>query len=164
MSLLERTLHDDAELVKVCLRTNDVLFQTERATICTRLLEGRFPPYRDIIKKGSIKITVPVEAFLGAVRQAAIMTDEDSKKVLFHFGPGKLTLHAQGATTGKSKVDMPLDYNGPVVEIGFDPVYLIDMLKVLDSSEELVVEMVDGQKPALFRSGEDYLYLAMPLT
>lgn len=166
MGLLERTLHDDAEAVKVCLRPNDVLFQTEKATIVSRLLEGRYPPYRDIIpKKASTKIQLPVEGFLSAVRQAAIMTDEESKRVAFQFAPGKLTLQAQGAATGKSKVEMALpDYNGAALSINFDPNYLIDMLKVLDPSEVFQLDLVDAQKPALFRAGEDYLYLVMPLT
>lgn len=165
MSLLERTLHDDNELIKVCLRANDVLFQTEKATIHSRLLEGRYPPYRDIIpKKPTVKIQLPVETFLSAVRQAAIMTDEESKRVAFSFAAGKLTLNAQGAATGKSKVEMPIEYSGNPISIQFDPNFLIDMLKVLESSEVVQLDLVDAQKPALFRSGEDYLYLVMPLT
>jgi DNA polymerase-3 subunit beta len=166
MSLLERTLHDDGELVKVCLRANDVLFQTEKATIVSRLLEGRYPPYRDIIpKKAAAKIPLPVEGFLSAVRQAAIMTDEESKRVAFQFAPGKLTLQAHGAATGKSKVEMPLpDFSGAAISINFDPNFLIDMLKVLDPGEVVQLDLVDPQKPALFRAGEDYLYLVMPLT
>ncbi len=165
MSLLERTLNDDAESIKVCLRTNDVLFQTEKATICSRLLEGRYPPYRDIIpKKAAAKIPLPVEAFLSAVRQAKIMTDEDSKRVAFQFVPGKLTLQAQGASTGRSKVDMPLDYNGSALTINFDPDFVIDMLKVLDPGEVIQLDLVDAAKPALFRAGDDYMYLVMPLT
>jgi len=165
MSLLERTPHDDSELIKVCLRPNDVLFQTEKATIYSRLLEGRYPPYRDIIpKKPSAKIPLPVEQFLSAVRQAAIMTDEESKRVAFNFTPNKLTLQAQGAATGKSKVDMPLEFSGTPISINFDPNFLVDMLKVLDSSEVVQPDLVDAQKPALFRAGEDYMYLVMPLT
>lgn len=165
MVLLERTLNDNAENVKVCLRNNDVLFQTEKATIVSRLLEGRYPPYRDIIpKKAAAKIALPVEGFLTAVRQAKIMTDDESKRVAFHFAPGKLTLQAQGATTGRSKVDMPLDYNGSALTINFDPDFIIDMLKVLDPSEVVQLDLVDAAKPALFKVGDDYTYLVMPLT
>ena len=52
MTLLERNLVDDGELVRVVLRPNEALFQTERALIHTRLVEGRFPPYRNIIPAG----------------------------------------------------------------------------------------------------------------
>jgi DNA polymerase-3 subunit beta len=165
MQLLERTFHDDNEPIKVALRSNDVLFQTEKATIYSRLLEGRYPPYRDIIpKKPAAKIMLPVEGFLSAVRQAAIMTDDESKRVSFAFSPGKLTLQAQGSATGKSKVDMSIEFSGAPISINFDPVFVTDMLKVLDPSEVVQLDLVDAQKPALFRAGEDYMYLIMPLT
>jgi DNA polymerase-3 subunit beta len=167
MSLLERILAegDAAQPVQVALRPNDALFKTERAVIYSRLVEGRFPPYRDVIpKKANAKIPLVVNDFLSAVRQAAIMTDDESKRILFHFAPGKLKLEAQGATTGRSKVEMKLeDYGGPAIDISFDPAYLTDMLRVVDGGEVLQLDLVDGQKSAVFRSGEDYLYLVVPL-
>lgn len=167
MSLLERILADgDAgQPVQVSLRSNDALFRTERAVIYSRLVEGRFPPYRDVIpKKANAKVPLVVNDFLSAVRQAAIMTDDESKRITFHFAPGKLSLEAQGATTGKSKVSMKLDeYAGPAIDISFDPAYLTEMLRVLDGGEVVQLDLVDGQKSAVFRSGEDYLYLVVPL-
>jgi DNA polymerase III subunit beta len=167
MSLLERILADGdaAQPVQVSLRNNDALFRTERAVIYSRLVEGRFPPYRDVIpKKTNAKVPLVVNDFLSAVRQAAIMTDDESKRIMFHFAPGKLSLEAQGATTGRSKVAMKLeDYSGPAIDISFDPVYLTDMLRVIDGGEVLQLDLVDGQKSAVFRSGEDYLYLVVPL-
>jgi DNA polymerase-3 subunit beta len=166
MGLLERNLQDNPEeTVKVSVRPNEVLFRTGRAVIYSRLVEGRFPPYRDVIpKKANARIPLVVNEFLSAIRQAAIMTDDESKRITFHFAPGKLTLEAQGATTGRSKVSMKLEeYSGPAVDISFDPVYLTDMLRVMDGGEVLQLDLVDGQKSAVFRTGDDYLYLVVPL-
>ena len=167
MSLLERILADGdaSQPVQVSLRANDALFKTERAVIYSRLVEGRFPPYRDVIpKKANARIPLVVNEFLSAVRQAAIMTDDESKRITFHFAPGKLTLEAQGATTGRSKVSMKLEeYSGPAIDISFDPAYLTEMLRVMDGGEVVQLDLVDGQKSAVFRSGEDYLYLVVPL-
>ena len=167
MSLLERNLSDgDADQpIRVCLRPNEVLFQTEKSVIYSRLKEGRYPPYRDIIpKKANAKVALPVEGFLSAVRQAAIMTDDESKRVLFHFTANKLTLEAQGAATGRSKVEMKIEYEGPAIDISFDPQYLIEMLRVLEDEPDVTLELVDGMRPALFKCGDHYLYLVMPLT
>ncbi len=165
MSLLERNLSDDEETIKIALHPNDVLFQTEKSVIYARLVEGRFAPYRDILSvKATTKIRLPVESFLAGLRQAAIMTEKDSKRVLFQFTRDRLTLIAQGAETGRSKVEVRLEYEGPNIDISFDPDYIIDMLKVLDASAELDLELVNPNKPALFRCGNDYLYLVMPLT
>jgi DNA polymerase-3 subunit beta len=165
VQILERNLHDDLELVKVALRPNEVIFQTEKAMIYSRLLEGRYPPYQQILpKKSTAKIHLAVDALLSSVRQAAIMTDDETKRVSFIFHNKKLILQAQGATTGKSKVEMPIPYDGEEIRIDFDPNYVADMLKVLDPKDEVLLELTDGQKPALFKHGTDYQYLVMPLT
>jgi DNA polymerase-3 subunit beta len=92
------------------------------------------------------------------------MTDDESKKVVFNFAKQKLTLQARGAETGRSKVELPLDYDGKAVDICFDPHYVTDMLRVLEPDAPLTLELVDGNTPALFRYGTDYSYVVMPLT
>jgi DNA polymerase-3 subunit beta len=165
MSLLERNLHDDEESVRVALKPNEALFRTERATIYSRLVEGRFPPYREILpKKANARIALQVGPFLVAVRQAAIMTDDESKRVNFHFASKKLTLAAHGPAAGRSKVELPLEYDGAPIDIAFDPSYLVDMLKVLGPDDPLTLELNDGSRPALFKCGSDYQYLVMPLS
>ena len=167
MQLLERHLHDlpaDAS-VKASLRPNEVLFQTDTTTIYSRLVEGRYPPYREIFpKKTNAKVPLPVGPFLTAVRQAAIMIDEEAKRVAFHFAKNTLTLEAQGPTTGRSKVPLAIDYDGPNIDINFAPEYVVEMLRVLSDDTALSLELVDGAKPALFKVGSDYSYLVMPIS
>jgi DNA polymerase-3 subunit beta len=166
MGLLERILQEGDEPVRVALRPNEALFQTDRAMIYTRLVEGRFPNYREVFpKKATTKVPLTVGPFYTAVRQAAIMIDDESRRVTFSFEAKKLTMQARGATTGRSKVELELpDYDGKAVAINFDPQYLTDMLRVLPADGALVLELVDGGSPALFRSGADYSYVVMPLT
>jgi DNA polymerase-3 subunit beta len=166
VGILERNLADDGEVIRVALKTNEALFQTERALIHTKLVEGRFPPYRDIIpKKLAVKLPVIAPDFLARVRQAAIMAEGESKRVDFHFETGKVTLTARGPDTGSSEVVMELpEYPGPEIDIAFDPQYLTEMLRAIEGEPTVVLEMTDGQKPAVFRVGEQYLYLVMPMT
>ena len=168
MTLLERNLTDDGELVRIGLRPNEALFQTERAMIYSRLVEGRYPPYRDIIgqtrKQAGVKVPLPVGEFLSRVRQAAIMTDDESKRVDMTFEAGKVTMQARGAETGSSEVEMALpEYDGPEVKIAFDPQYLVEFLRALEGEPAVILEMSDGTKPALFKCGDGYQYLVMPL-
>ena len=166
MNLLERNLQDDAsELVKVCFRANDALFRTGRATLYTRLVEGRFPDYKLVLpKRHAAKATLEVTPFQAAVRQAAVMTDDEVKKVAFSFDKDKLTLKAEGPMSGKSKVELAIKYDGKPVTINFNPQYVTDMLRVLAPDAELILELTDGNSPALFKSGNDYQYLVMPLS
>jgi DNA polymerase-3 subunit beta len=165
IQLLDRSLLDEGAPIRVALRPNEALFENGPVLIHTKLVEGRFPPYRDIIpKKSSVKLSLPTADFLSRVRQAAIMTDDETKRVDFTFETGKVTLKAQGAETGSSEVVLELpDYAGAEVEIAFDPQYLIEMLRAIEGEPTLTLEMTDGQKPALFKIGDSYLYLVMPL-
>jgi DNA polymerase III subunit beta len=166
MGLLERNLQDDPEeTVKVCIRPNEVLFRTGRAVIYSRLVEGRFPDYRTVLpKRSAVKVPITAAVFQAGVRQAAVMADNEAPRVTFQFAPEKLTLLSQGATSGRSKVEVPLEYDGKKVEINFNPAYLIEMLKVLPPDADLVIELNDGESPALVRCGDTYTYLVMPLT
>jgi DNA polymerase-3 subunit beta len=166
MQLLERHLAHlpgDAPL-NFSLRANDALFRTETTTLYTRLVEGRYPPYREIFpKKTNAKIVLSVGPFLTAIRQSAIMTDEESRRVAFHFDKGQLTLQAQGPSTGRSKVPLAIEYDGAPLDIQFDPTFLIEMLRTLGPEDPLTLELIDGMKPALFKSGSEYSYLVMPM-
>jgi DNA polymerase-3 subunit beta len=165
MQLLERNLQDPDEKILVCLRPNEALFKTERAMIYSRLVEGRFPPYREVFpKKPTAHVSLSAGPFHAAVRQAAIMTDEESKKVVFTFEKQKLTMQAQGAVAGRSKVELPIEFDSKPVKIAFDPKYLTEMLRVLDPDEILNLDLTDGNTAALFRAGEAYSYIVMPLT
>lgn len=165
MGLLERNLLDPDEVVQVCFRPNEVLFKTDRAVIYSRLVEGRYPAYREVFpKKTTMKIPLVAGPFQAAVRQSAIMADEESKRVIFTFTDKKLTLQARGAETGRSRVELAVEYTGKEVQISFDPRFLTDMLRVLEPDAALSLEMVDGNSPALFKCGDNYSYVVMPLS
>lgn len=164
MSLLERNLTEPDEMIKLSLRPNEVLMKTERAMIYSRLVEGRFPEYRRVLpQKLSIKVPFTAGPFLAAVRQAAIMTDDESKRVVFTFAKKKLTLQAHGTESGRSRVEMPIDYDGKSLAINFDPKYLIDMLRVLEPDAAMTMELADPKTPALIKVGNDYQYVIVPL-
>ena len=121
MDLLERNLSDD-ETIRVCIGRTRGASAPSGPTIYSRLVEGRFPDYKDVFpKKPAIKIPLTVGPFHAAVRQAAIMTDDDSKRVTFHFGTDKLTLQAQGQAAGGRRWIWKITYDGKPVDINFNP-------------------------------------------
>jgi DNA polymerase-3 subunit beta len=164
MNLLERNLTEPDEKVRVCFRANDVLIKTERAMLYSRLVEGRFPNYKQVVpQKHSHRVPLTVGPFLAAVKQAAIMTDEESKRVRFQFSKKKLTLRAQGAESGQSRVELPIEYEGAGLEIGFDPKFLVEMLRVLEPDAQLVFDLTDGGSPAVLKYEPSYMYVIVPL-
>ncbi len=167
LALLEKNLTDDGELVRVSLGANEAMFQTERATIYTRLIEGRYPPYRDIIaqtrKQANVKVVLPVLPFLGRVKQAAIMAKDEARRIDLTFTDGKVMLAANGVDLGKSDVEMLLpDYTGKAVDVGLDPTFVVEFLRAVEGGE-VTLNMNDGNSPLLFKAGDSVSYLVMPL-
>lgn len=167
MKLLDRILGegDASQPVRVCLTESAALVKTDRATIYSRLVEGRYPPYASVIpKKYNATVDLKVGVFASHIRQAAIMTDQESKRIEFDFKKSKLVLAAAGSTTGKSKVTMPLEgYEGDPVKISFDPLYITEMLRIMDGADVVKLNLVDKDKSVTFTKGDDYLYLVVPL-
>jgi DNA polymerase-3 subunit beta len=164
MNLLERNLTEPDETIRISLRPNEVLMKTERAMIYSRLVEGRFPNYKQVVPtKHTHRVPLTVGPFLSAVKQAAIMTDDESKRVRFQFAKNKLTLRAQGVESGQSRVELPIEYDGKGLEISFDPKFVTDMLRILEPDTPLVLDMNDSASPAVFRHEPNYLYVVVPL-
>lgn len=162
--LLKALSASDDETVTFWIGKNAAVFSCGPVTVHTKLVEGRFPPFRDIIpKKPAIKFSAPREEFANAVLQAAIMKEAETSRVDFKF-EGKSVEMVSKSQLGASdvKLDLP-DFNGEPVEIAFNPSYLSDCFKVC-SGDAVDVEMTDGQNPVVFRDGKDYLHLVMPLT
>jgi DNA polymerase-3 subunit beta len=164
MQLIERTLVDDAE-VQVAARGNDILIKSPRATIYSRLVEGRFPKWRDVFPKRDnvAKIELTVGPLHSAVRQAEIVTSEESRGVDFTFGEGKVILAGRAAETGQSRVEFPIAYDGPALSITLDPRYFKDFLKVLDAEKNFTLELKDAESAAVCLTDDGYGYVIMPL-
>lgn len=165
LSLILKTLLDPEEEVEIDLRQNEVLFRTSKVVIYSRLVEGRFPNYRDVFPPtANIRIPVGVGKLHGVIRQAKIVTNDESKGVDFHFREGVLTLESRGADLGSSEINLPIGYDGDDIDITFDPQLLIDALRVLDADQEISVDIVDTRRATVMRSQDEYEYVVMPLT
>lgn len=166
MSLIERSIAgaDDDE-VWIALRNNDVLVKSGNGTIVSRLVEGRFPKYRQVIPAESpIVVDMVAGPFYTAVRQAQIVTSDESRGVDFTFSEGNLTLQSQSADVGASKIELPIPYSGEDLTITFDPKYVADVLKVLDADTAFTLSLTDGESQAVVRVGDGYTYVIMPLS
>jgi len=165
MSLIERSLVNDEETVSLVIRGNDALIKTEATTIYSRLVEGRFPRYRDVIPTQSkVSIDLVAGAFHAAVRQAQIVTNEESRGVDFNFASGMLTLKSIAAEIGESKVELPIAYEGAELPITFDPRYVADFLKVLEPEQQVKLDLIDSESAAVLRTDDGYTYIIMPLS
>jgi DNA polymerase-3 subunit beta len=165
MQLIERALGDGDENVQIAARENDVLVRCGSATIYSRLVEGRYPKWRDVFprREDAAKIEISVGPFHAAVRQAAIVTSEERRGVDFTFGEGSVVMVAHGAELGESHVELPIGYDGPEIPVTLDPRYLIDFLRVLDPEQTFTMEVRDAESAAVCSTEDGYGYVIMPL-
>ena len=166
MRLIERALADNDEEVQLAARDNDVLVKSQRTTIHTRLVEGRFPDWRRVFptRENAVRIELVVGPFYAAVRQAAILTSEDRRGVEFTFGEGNVVLSGRAAEIGESRIDLPIAYDGTKIPITLDWRYLADFLNVLDPDQTFTLEIAGPESAAVCSTDDGYGYVVMPLT
>jgi DNA polymerase-3 subunit beta len=163
VSLMDRLLSDGDEVVQIKVQPNQLLLGTARALLSTVLIEGHFPKYEEVIPRDCDKkvAIIPTE-FLSAVRRASLLTTEESKGIRLGFSGDGLRLTGRSAEQGEAEVHMKVAYDGEPVEIGFNPNFLMDALKVAGSAE-VTFELKDPVKPGVIKSGNSFLYVVMPV-
>lgn len=165
IQLIERALSDKDETVDVAARTNDILVRTPRATIYSRLVEGRYPNWRQVLPKRetSSRIDMVVGPMFSALRQAAIVADQETRGIDLTFADGTLRLVGSTAEVGDSQVEIPIAYDGEEVTLTLDHRFIADFCKVLDAETNFVFDMESGQAPALLTTEDGYGYVIMPM-
>ena len=166
MTLIERAVAPTDEEVRIAVKGNEFLVHTERATISARLLEGRFPDWKKVFPEsggGGVKLDLAVGATHAAVRQAAIVTSDESRGVDLTFGEGMLVLAGKAAEVGQSRVELPIGYDGDELTVTLDPRFVIDFLKVLDADKTFCFEVKDSESAAVCSTDDGYGYVIMPL-
>jgi len=164
LSLLLRLFNDPEQSVDVRIADNQIMFQTEDALLASNLVEGAFPPYKDVIPRDSDKrATIGTDLLASAVRRAALLTNEESKGVRLSFTKEKLTLSSRAPEMGEAEITVDVaKYEGEPIEIGFNPQFVLDALKIVDT-DEVAWELKATNKPAILRTGADFLYVVMPV-
>ncbi|HEY8667801.1 MAG TPA: DNA polymerase III subunit beta [Tepidisphaeraceae bacterium] len=163
LTLVDKLIDDPEEAVGFQVRENQVIFHTSSATLTSNLVEGQFPPYEDVIPKDADKImTAGTADFLSAIRRAALLTTEESKGVRMAFSKKGVVLTSRSPESGEATINFPCKYEGADIEMGFNPSFLVEALRVVDS-DEISLELSAPNRPGLLKSGANFLYVIMPV-
>ena len=158
---LNRNLKDEGELSLV-VSSNQALFDLGNVGIVSRLIEGEFPDYKQVVPPASEnKMKVSRSQLLLAVKRAALLATQDYQAVKLEVFKNKLVISKSTPDVGEFHEELAVEYQGKELVIGFNPIYLIDILKNLNE-DTISLEMVDGEKPGVIRiSG--YVYIVLPM-
>jgi DNA polymerase-3 subunit beta len=156
-----------ADAIRIAVRDNQVVFGVERMTLSSRLIDGQFPNYRQLVPDAyEHELRVSREELSSVVKRVSILAQRTAP-LRMRFESGEVTLSAQTPDVGEASETIPVNYAGEQLEIGFNPQFLQDGLDSVHS-DELVVKLISPLRPGLLEAAGDeaegkFLYLIMPV-
>ncbi|MDX1951763.1 MAG: DNA polymerase III subunit beta [Verrucomicrobiota bacterium] len=169
---LSRLLQGQGD-VEIRLSTNQIAFTLTHlnannepvpgAVIISKLIEGNYPNYKQVIPaETKERISLLREELHAALRRAEIMTSEKSNSVKLTFTKNNLAITANTPEIGEGRESIAVNYKGKDIAIAFNPTYLMDPLKAL-TEEEVYLELIDDLSPGLLKVNGPFLYVLMPM-
>jgi DNA polymerase-3 subunit beta len=164
LSLLDRVMGGEPGDVAIALEERQVMFRVGGALVISRLIDGTFPAYEDVIPKPSKKsFALPASELADALRKASLLASRDAMSVEFDIEASLLTIRSRSPEVGEARVEVPIDYDGGQERLGFNPAFLVDALKVLATDEPIRFEFSTAKAPGKLTDGHDYVYVVMPI-
>jgi DNA polymerase III subunit beta len=154
----------DADSLSVGVRANQVVFDVGGNVLSSRLIDGQFPNYRQLLPDSyEHELRLASGELTEVVRRISLMAQKNAPLRL-SFREGEVTVSAQTPDVGEASEALPVPFQGEAFEIGFNPEFLRDGLESVDSGD-LVLKLISPLRPGLIESadGTGFLYLIMPI-
>jgi DNA polymerase-3 subunit beta len=154
----------EVEEVTVSLLPNQAVFQAGAILLNTRLIDGQFPNFRQLLPESyEHDVRLPRPEFLDVVRRVSQLAQRNAPLRL-SFSPGELKVSASTPDVGDAEETMPAAFEGEPLEIGFNPEFLRDGIDSV-AGDEVVLRLISPLRPGLLQpvDNEDFRYLVMPI-
>ena len=161
---LERLLGNDGE-VNVFLSENQIAFEFANLLIISNLIDGVFPNYEQVIPKNYEKeVIADIEPFATATKRAEVMTTDRYNLVKYEISKSKMVVSTNCPEVGELRDELDIEYEGDEIEVGFNPNFILDALKVIEE-DRVRVQLKDAQSSGLFmpEGNDNCLYVVMPV-
>ncbi len=164
LQLTERLISGEGQ-VEFFVENNHIYVRFAHVAMHARLLEGRFPKWRDVFpSRSDARKTELVAGPLGAaLRQAAALLGPDDRGVLWQFEGGELVISGQGVEVGQGQVRLPVAWEGEKLVIRLNPKYVLDFLRVLSPETSLTAYFHSSDAPVLLETEDGSSYVVMPM-
>lgn len=159
---LSRNLTEDGD-VFFYFKENQLQIGIGNISITSRLIEGEYPNYDQVVpKKTKEELKLNTQDFLQATRRASILTNQDSQSIKINIIKDRMIITKTTPDLGEAREEIEVDYKGGELTIGFNPTFLIDVLKNIED-ENVHFGFIDPEKPAVIKNGDDYTYVVLPM-
>jgi DNA polymerase III subunit beta len=164
---IQKLIGDQDGILEFGRDENHLFFSIGGKRLVCRILAGQFPNYELVIPRDNDKhVIASTRNFGDGIRRAAIMADEKLKAIRLSLSSGVIELTASCAEAGESHEKVPVEYQGDSIEIGFNPLYLLDFVGVC-GSDSISLSIKDSETQGLLRpvgeSDLEYRYVVMPM-
>ncbi|MDP2943110.1 MAG: DNA polymerase III subunit beta [Candidatus Omnitrophota bacterium] len=160
---LLKILKDEGD-VKILFGENQIAFEFDETLLITRLIEGDYPNYEQVIPKSTQeKLRISKDSFCAAIKRASLFTTPDSQSIKLDVLKNKIVISKVSHDGGESREELDCSYGGEDLTLGFNPNYLMDALKNI-GEEEIIFEFAGADKRGVIRAeGNDYIYIVLPV-
>jgi DNA polymerase-3 subunit beta len=168
VSELRRFLSDsgqEAKNVEMSIGEKHLLFGIDNIQFLTRLIDGTYPNYENVIPQSNEKSVLTVrEPFAKMLRRVSVMSKERASAVRFDLEENKLTASSSSPDIGEAKEEVEVTYKGEKLSLGFNARYMLDVLGAM-TSEKVIFELQDPLSPVLVKEegNEQYKCVIMPM-
>ena len=162
VSELQRQLSDNGEVV-FQLKDNQICFQLGPKYIVSKLIEGSYPNYKQVIPgQAQERLEIDRTVLLETTKRVSLLASDKSNSIKIEFRQGEISLSANTPDVGEASESIPLDYTGKEFAIAFNPEFLMAPLRNIDSPT-VNFDFIDEMSPGVIRTGSDFLYVLMPM-
>ena len=131
--------------------------------LVSKVVEGNYPNYRQVIPKEMDKhVKLNRESFLTCVHRVALVSSDKNNSIKFKISKNLLEITGSSPEIGESHESISVEYDGPEVQVAFNPQFVMDPLKAL-TRDEIIFEFKDELSPGILRTPESFLCVVMPL-
>ncbi len=154
---------NDTGALRIYPRKNQAVFAFEGTVLASKLIEGTFPNFRQVIPAHcEERVTLERDLLLTALRRASLIIADRTSATKLTFDDNKLVILTMTPDVGESRETIPIKYSGTPITVAFNPDYMMDPLKNL-SNDEVSIELTDNLSPAVIKCDIPFLYVLMPM-
>jgi DNA polymerase-3 subunit beta len=156
--------HSEAETLRVAVRENQVVFGIDGIVLSSRLIDGQFPNYNQLLPDTyEHELRVDAPELTDVVRRISLLAQKNAPLRL-SFEEGQVTISAQTPDVGEASETLPIPFSGEALEIGFNPEFLRDGLESVETGD-LILKLISPLRPGLIEAGDQsgFKYLTMPI-
>ncbi|MFT5190009.1 MAG: DNA polymerase-3 subunit beta [Verrucomicrobiales bacterium] len=147
----------------IAIAENQVAFILDGLIIVSRLIEGNYPNYRQVIPEKTVdRITLERESFLETVHRVSLLTSDKSHSLKLVFGEDNIDIMANSPDIGEARESIAVQHKGNQFSIAFNPEFLMAPLRNLDT-DEVYLHLIDEMSPGVIKINTSFLYVLMPM-